>query len=126
MRKAILALVLLVPLSGCATWNALTTANQPVSTISPAAADALNVAKKGLTAAYSLHKATADVLTALAVQGSLHGANAARAKDLLDQSKALLDSADALIVAADSTGIENKVAAAVALIAQAQAIATGH
>lgn len=127
MKRNILALALVIPLlGGCKTLDAIATANQPVSAISPAAADAMNVAKKALTAMHSLHGSTADVLAALATQGSLHGSGASKAKDLLDQSEALLVSADGLVAAADSTGIEAKIAAATDLISQAQAIATGH
>lgn len=106
--------------AGCSVFSTLGVISQPVSTISPAAQDAMNAAKKGLTAAHELHEAVADALTAAANSGYLTGTNASTAKAWIDQSEVLLVSADGLVSAADSSGIEAKVSAATSLISQVQ------
>jgi hypothetical protein len=120
MRMFMLAAVAAFSLSACG--DLATAINQPVSGVSQSTQDAMNAAKKGLTAAHLLHQAAADAMTAAAKSGALHGAAAATAKTYLDQSEAYLVAADDLVAVGDAAGIEAKVATATALISQVQSL----
>lgn len=113
----ILALFLL---SGCSALSAVGAAS--TGTIASVAPDAVNTAKKALTAAHDLHRATADFLTIAAQTNLCHAACASTAKTLLDQSEAYLVAADGAVALGDAPGIEAKITSATALISQVQAL----
>lgn len=110
-----LALTIAVPLGGCQYLC-------PSCSVATANPDAMMAAKKALTAAHTLHKTAADVSVALANSGFLHGSNASKAQSFLDQSESALLLADSAVAAGDATGVSDKVADAIALINQAEAL----
>ena len=107
-------------LPGCSTLGALSAAS--TGTISSVAPDTVNVAKKALTAAHTLHQATADFLKISAQTNLCHAACASTAKNYLDQSEAYLVAADQLVALGDAPGIEAKITAATTLIASVQSL----
>lgn len=121
MRKSILALIAITPLLGAcpAATTAVTATTGSVSDVAP---DAMMAAKKGLIAAHSTHEAAAIGLRIAAQSGVLHGTDAAKAKDILDQSEAYLTAADNLVALGDAQGIEAKISLANTLSAQVQAL----
>lgn len=119
LRYAALLPVLLI-VNNCSSVQALGAAT--TGTISSVAPEAVNDAKRALTAAHALHKTTADFLTIAATTNLCHATCASTAKNLLDQSEAYLVAADKLVALGDAPGIEAKITAATALIAQAQAL----
>lgn len=122
IRHISIALVAFLALSGCSALQTVTAATG--GTIASVAPDSVNVAKKALTAAHDLHKATADFLTIAAQTNLCHAACASTAKNLLDQSEAYLVSGDKLVALGDAPGIEAKITAATALISQVQSLAS--
>lgn len=87
--------------------------------------DTINNAKKALTAAHQLHRATADFLVIAATTNLCHASCASTAKGYLDQSETALVAADQLAAAGDAAGIEAKVASATAAIGTIQKL-MGH
>lgn len=125
MRSRFLAvpLIMTLGLGGC---TAVTDVAQAATgTISSLAPQAMNDAKKGLTASHSLHEAAADALTIAAKSGLCHLGCAATGKTYLDQSEAYLVVADKLVAVGDAPGIEAKISSATALISQVQALTSG-
>lgn len=123
--KLVSALILSTALfvGGC---EGLQTVSQAATgTISSVAPDAVNTAKKSLTAAHDLHKATADFLTIAATSNLCHATCASTAKQYLDQSEAYLVAGDKLVALGDAPGIEAKVSAATSLISQVQSLVSG-
>lgn len=118
MFGALLALTLIT--SGCSAFGQVVSILKPSGTIASVAPAAMNAAKKGLTAAHLTHEAAADALTIAANAGLLHGTNAATAKKWLDDSEVYLKAADKLVALGDAPGIEAKIGAANALVAQIQ------
>lgn len=118
MKSIAIPFAAFLALSGCA---AATTVGQAVTgSVASVAPDAVNSAKKALTAAHALHEASADVLTAAAKSGVCHATCAVAAKAYLDQSEAYLVAADKLVALGDAPGIEAKISASTALISQIQ------
>lgn len=105
----------LTPVSACAQLNP----SAPISSTAPAE---FNQAKKALTAAHLIHKTTADFLVIAANSDLCKGQCAVQAKTLLDQSYAILLAADAAIVTGDARTINDKIAAASALVGQINAL----
>lgn len=116
MNRLIPALICLLALPGCSSLQAI---SAPVAAYAP---DTVNVAKKALTAAHDLHRGLAVFLSMAATSNLCHAGCAATAKGYLDQSEATLVAGDGLIKLGDAKGIEAKIAAASALMAQAQAL----
>ena len=87
--------------------------------------DTINNAKKALTAAHQLHRATADFLVIAATTNLCHAACASQAKTYLDQSETALVAADKLVAVNDAVGIEAKITSATAAIASIQNL-VGH
>lgn len=121
MKSAVFALALgLIILPACSQLNAVGAAT--TGSVSSVAPDAVNTAKKALTAAHDLHRATADFLTIAATTNLCHSVCASQAKVYLDQSEAALVAADKLVVLGDAVGVEAKITAATALISDVQAL----
>lgn len=116
MRLKFLAPFLAFTLLGCSGLGTVTQA--ATGTIASVAPDAVNKAKAALTAAHQLHATTADFLTIAAQTNLCHSACAITAKGYLDQSEAGLKAADGLVALGDAPGIEAKIAASSALMAQ--------
>ena len=108
MKKLLIAAALAVALSACATT--------PDTRLATGKADAL---------AWTTLDAAAVGLKQLAVTGRLHGADAAKAKVMLDQATAALVAADNLYQSGQTANAEQNVATAAALIAQLLVI-TAH
>lgn len=120
-HRIIVPLVIaLLALPGCSTLEAVSAAS--TGTISSVAPDAVNAAKKALTAAHDLHRVTANFLTVAAQANLCHATCAGTAKTLLDQSEAYLVAADRLVTLGDAPGIQAKITAATALISQVQSL----
>lgn len=117
LAPLVLALFILPGCSSLGVIGAATT-----GTISSVAPDAVNSAKKALTAAHDVHRATADFLTIAAQTNLCHAACASTAKTYLDQSEAALVAADTAIKLGDAAGVEAKIATATTLIGQVQAL----
>lgn len=112
---AFVGLLILAPLPACAQLDAIgKAATGSVASVVP---DTVNGAKKALTAAHELHRVTADFLVIAANTNLCHATCASQAKVYLDQSEAALVAADKLIVLGDAVGVEAKITAATALIA---------
>lgn len=120
MNRLITALICLLAISGCSSLQALGTST--TGTIASVAPDELNAAKRSLTAAHDLHRSLAVFLSMAATSNLCHAGCAATAKNYLDQSEAILMAGDGLIKLGDAKGIEAKITAAAALMAQAQAL----
>ncbi len=106
--------------SGC---QGLTTVLGATSgSISSVAPDAVNTAKKALTAAHELHRGAAVFLQIAAESNLCHATCASQAKVYLDQSEAALAAGDTAIQLGDAVGVEAKIAAATALISQAESL----
>ncbi len=84
--------------------------------------DQVNTAKKALTAAHEVHRATADFLIIAAQSNLCKSTCASQAKVYLDQSEAALVAADQAVKLGDAQGVEAKIAAATALIGQVQSL----
>jgi len=112
-----LALIPFMALSGCAAATQATTGS-----ISQVAPDIVNNAKRALTAAHQLHASAANLLAVAANSNLCVAACATTAKGYLDQSYAALLAADKLVALGDASGIEAKVADAIALVSQAQSL----
>lgn len=121
MKSAAFALALgLAFLPGCSGLTTATTAlNGSVSQVAP---DAVNTAKKLLTATHEAHRVAADLLTVAANTNLCHATCASEAKVLLDQSEAVLLAGDTAAQLGDAVGVEAKIATATTLIAQAEAL----
>jgi hypothetical protein len=78
-----------------------------------------------LTSAHDVHATAATLADAAAVSGVLHGANAATAKSLIDQSESFLTAADTALAAGDAATVSQEVAEATTLVAQIQALIAG-
>jgi hypothetical protein len=115
--------VILLALPACSGLNTISAAT--TGSISGVAPDAVNAAKKALTAAHELHRATADFLTIAATTNLCHSACASQAKVYLDQSEAALVAGDTAIKLGDAVGAEAKITTATTLISQVQAL-VGH
>lgn len=107
---------------GCSALDQMGAVAGPTGTISSVAPEAMNTAKKALTAAHNLHKSAAVFLTIAAETNLCHATCAVKAKDLLFTSHEYLIAADKLVVLGDAPGIKAKITAATALIAQAQSL----
>lgn len=119
MRPATAAIVLsLFLLPACTQLSTVLGATS--GSVSSVAPDAMNSAKKALTAAHELHRATADFLVIAAQTNLCHATCASQAKTYLDQSEAVLVAADKAVVLGDAVGVEAKITAASALIANVQ------
>ena len=114
-----LGFVLVLGLSGC---SALQAANGTVTSVAPAA---MLAAKKALIAAHSLHEAAADAATIAANSNICIATCATKVKGYIDQSEILLVAADAAVKAGDTPGIQAKVSAAIAIIAQVESLTSG-
>lgn len=121
MKRTILAFSLcLLPLGGCETIGKIAqAASGSVATVVP---EAMNSAKKALTATHRLHMGAADFLAIAATTNLCHAICAIKAKDYLDRSEAALVAADKLVVLGDANGIADKIAAATDLIAASEAL----
>lgn len=119
-QLAAVPFIALLGLSACSTLQALGAAS--TGTIASVAPDAVNAAKKALTAAHDLHMAAAEALTAAANAKVCTATCAVSAKAYLDQSEAYLVAADKLVALGDAPGIEAKVSAATTLVAQVQSL----
>lgn len=115
-------------LTGCSavslpTWIVPATTGS-VSDVIPAA---MNDAKQALAIAHTSHKGVAVALThAVAAGWLVPGSDVAiTARKWLDESEAILVAADKLVALGDARGIEAKISAASALIAQVQGIIGG-
>lgn len=84
--------------------------------------DAINAAKKALTAAHDLHRGAADFLTIAAQSNLCHAACASQAQSYLDKSEAALVAADTAMTLGDAVGVGAKITAATTLISQAEAL----
>lgn len=109
------AFLAFTPVTACAQLD-------PAAPISSTAPAEFNQAKKALTAAHLVHKTTADFLVIAANSDLCKGQCAVQAKTLLDQSYAILLAADAAIVTGDAKTINDKIAAATALVGQLQSL----
>jgi hypothetical protein len=103
-----------VTLSGCAQIDALTGTTTATSTLADA--------EKILAATHLAHAAAADGLTVAATSGAIKGADATKAKGLLDQSEAYLSVADNAATLGDAASIQSSTATATALVAQVNAL----
>lgn len=114
MKRNILALALIIPLSGCAQLSgALQVATGSVATVAPATvADA----EKALTVAHLAYNAVSLNLLDATKSGLLHGTNAATAKVYYDQAGDALAAADQLDKLANANGVLAKINEAEALI----------
>lgn len=118
-------LALSLSLSGCGSLGVIGTAT--TGTISSVAPDTVNQAKRLLTAAHEAHRATAELLIVAANTNMCRSSCAATAKAFLDHSEAYLVAADRLAALGDAPGIEGKISASSALMAQVQQIISkGH
>jgi len=115
MRSTAIVLIALLSLPACAGLQQASTGS-----ISQVAPDTINAAKKALTAAHELHRATADFLTIAANTNLCHANCASRAKLYLDQSESALLAADKLVAVGDAVGIEAKIATATTAIGAIQ------
>lgn len=106
----------ILALPACAPLQAL---SAPVAAMAP---DTMDVAKKTLTAAHDAHASTARLLTIAAQTQLCTKTCAATAKGYLDRSEAYLVAADKLVALGDAPGIEDKIGAATALLAQVQGL----
>lgn len=88
--------------------------------------DAMNTAKKGLTAAHLAHDAAAVAMSAAANSGACRGTCALQAKDYLDKSETYLVTADQAVAIGNATTVESEVAAANSFISQAQTLLGAH
>lgn len=118
LKFAIFPAILL--LTSCSSLEAVGSA--AAGTISSVAPDAMNAAKKALTASHALHEAAADALTAAANSGLCVKTCASTSKTYLDQSEAYLVAADKLVALGDAPGIEAKISSATSLISQVQSL----
>lgn len=107
-------------LSGCSSLGALGAVS--TGTLASVVPDTVNTAKRALIAAHDLHRVTADFLTIAATSNLCHASCATQAKLYLDQSEAYLVAADKLVALGDAPGIEAKISAATALVAQCQSL----
>ncbi len=113
----------LVVILGLAFLPACTPATQALTgSVSQVAPDAVNAAKKALTAAHDLHRGAAIFLTIAAQSNLCHATCAVQAKTYLDQSEAALVAGDTAIKLGDAVGVEAKITAATTLISQAEAL----
>lgn len=119
MKHLALALCLTLALPSCA---ALTAANGTVSSVAPAA---MISAEKALSATHNLHEAAAVTATLAANSNICVAACAVKVKGYIDQSETLLLAADAAVKAADTAGVQAKVSAAIAIIAQIESATVG-
>ncbi len=119
MKYAIIALCLLTALPGC---SALQAANGTVTDVAPAA---MLAAKRALIAAHSLHEAAADTAVIAANSNICVSTCAQRTKTYIDQSETLLVAADAAVKAGDTPGVQAKVSAAIAIVAQIESLTSG-
>lgn len=120
--KIAYALILAAALTttGCQGLGTLAAAtNGSVSSVAP---DAVNTAKKALTAAHELHRGAAVFLQIAAQSNLCHAQCAVLAKDYLDKSEAALAAGDTAIKLGDAVGVEAKIAVATALISQAESL----
>lgn len=119
-RNAALAVALVaLPLAGCSTIQGLFNGSTAQN-----AQTVLNDAKKADTAAHQFHGTVADLLTAAANSGVLHGAAAATAKQYLDTSEGYLVKADGYIDQADGANAMLQIIAGQNATAQAAATIT--
>jgi len=109
------AFLAFTPVTACAQLD-------PAAPISSTAPAEFNQAKKALTAAHLVHKTTADFLVIAANSDLCKGQCAVQAKTLLDQSYAILLAADAAIATGDAKAINDKIAAATALVGKIQSL----
>lgn len=123
IRHTPLVVIAFLALSGCQTLGAIGAAG--TGTIASVAPSEVNAAKRALTAAHEIHRTTADFLVIAAQTQLCHAACAVKAKSLLDASEAYLVAGDRLVALGDAPGIELKIAAASALIAQINSL-IGH
>lgn len=108
---------------GLAFLPACTPASQAITgSVSQVAPDAVNKAKKLLTAAHEAHRVTADFLRIAADSNLCHATCASQARIYLDRSEDALLAADTAIKLGDAVGVEAKIATATTLISQAQAL----
>lgn len=123
MKKILLTLVLIVPLSGCANigpaWDVLT------GSVASTAPVTVGDAEKALTIAHLALNDLAPIIIEAAHNGTLHGTNATSVKSWYDQADNLLHTADALDVVANAQGVMDKVNAANALIVQIHPLVPG-
>lgn len=121
MRLTTLAIIpALLFLPGCQGLGTVTAATTgSIATVAP---EAVNAAKKALTAAHELHRGAAVFLQIAAQSNLCHATCATQAKDYLDKSEAALLAGDTAIKLGDAVGVEAKIAAATALIAQAESL----
>lgn len=119
MKLAVIPLLSLFLLPACSDIQNIGAGNAPISSVSP---QEFNAAKKALTSAHLVHKTVADFLVIAAQSNLCHATCASQAKALLDQSEAVLVAADQAVVTGDAKSIEDKIAAATALVGQIQTL----
>jgi hypothetical protein len=123
MRRALLALVLLVPLGGCQNLStAFQVATGSVATVAPVT---ISDAEKGLTVAHLALNAVAENILTATHNGTLHGTLAGEVKTLFDKADDALKAADQADSLANAPGITAKVKEATDLIATIQNLVKG-
>lgn len=124
MRLTVAAAVLsLSLLPACAPVQAVGAGNAPISSLAPAE---FAKAKQALTSAHLVHKTVADFLVIAANTDLCHATCASQAKVLLDQSEAILVAADAAVATGDAKSIEDKIAAATAMVGKINSLIGAH
>lgn len=120
LRLAAVLIPSLLFLPGCQGLGTVVAAtNGSVASVAP---DAVNAAKRALTAAHDLHRGAADFLTIAANSGLCHSTCASQAQSYLDKSEAALQAADTAMTLGDAVGVQAKITAATTLISQAEAL----
>lgn len=120
-RLALVSVLLLtpVPLTSC---DAVSQIFGSTAGASSTQVDVMNVAKKGLTAAHDSHRFAADLLTALATSGVVHGQTALTYRQYLDDSEKALVAGDKAVALGDAKGASDALDKANTLIAQIHAL----
>lgn len=108
------------PISACAKLDTVLGATS--GSVASVAPDAVNSAKKALTAAHELHRGAAVFLQIAAESNLCTATCASKAKDYLDRSESALVAGDTAIKLGDAVGVTAKIAAATDLISQAEAL----
>lgn len=121
-RSAIVlsAFIALTPVSACAKLDTVLGATS--GSVASVAPDAVNAAKKVLTAAHELHRGAAVFLQIAAESNLCKSTCASQAKVYLDKSEEALVAGDTAIKLGDAVGVTAKIAVATDLISQAEAL----
>lgn len=119
MRRHILALALVIPLSGCNTVAHVIGGNS----IADSAPASVMQAEKALVLAFLAERGLGTVLIEAVNSGVLHGEAAAKAKHYYDTADSLLQIAKAADEAANADGIMAAISKAQDAMAQADALA---